>query len=238
METGVQNSFIPHDATLSTERHRERDGSLIGLIMLVSIVLMIISLVLAAGVFMYKQYLDKSSASKIEQLRVAKAQFDQSLIQEFSRLDDRMQEADMILGNHIAPSAFFHMLENNTLKTVSFRFLDFEASSADGMAIKMDGVAESVNSVALQAELFSKVGIIRNPIFSDIDRQIDGVHFSFTATIDPTAINYVRSVTEGRLDLSGTAPIPTASSANPASAPSAPVPATTFPASQPVRSQQ
>jgi len=169
------------------------------LVMLVSIVLLVASLALAAGVFLYQQYLDTSSKSKVNQLQVAKAQFDPALIQEFSRLDDRMRDADMILGSHIAPSVFFHMLEANTLTTVSFRSLDFQSAGDQGMTLKMDGIAQSVNSIALQADFFSKVGIITSPIFSNIDRQMDGVHFSFSAIVNSAAILYAQVASAGTL---------------------------------------
>ncbi|MDO8552403.1 MAG: hypothetical protein Q7S01_02600 [bacterium] len=190
METGIKNSFIPHDVSQPASAERVREGSLLDLVVLVSVVLLVASLVLAAGVFLYQQYLDQSSASKINQLKIAKAQFDPALIEEFSRLDDRMRDADTILGSHIAPSVFFHMLEANTLKTVSFRSLDFETGNEDGMTIKMDGIAESVNSIALQADYFSKVGIITSPIFSNINRQLDGVRFSFSGIVNAPSIRY------------------------------------------------
>ena len=58
----------------------------------------------------------------------------------------------------------------------------------------MAGVAQSVNSIALQAQIFSKNGIITSPIFSGIERQIDGVHFDFNALVNPAAINYVQEL--------------------------------------------
>jgi hypothetical protein len=215
METGIQNSFIPRDASQPTERKRDMDVSLFGLVTLVSIVLLIASSALAAGVFLYQQYLEKSNTSKINQLKIAKQQFDPSLVEVFSRLDDRMRDADTILSSHIAPSVFFHMLEANTLSTVSFRSLDFQAGNEESMSVKMEGVAESVNSIALQADFFSKVGIIKSPIFSNIDRQIDGVHFSFSASVNPSAIGYVQAVTGAGDGTESAAPVPSAPSVAP-----------------------
>ena len=127
----------------------------------------------------------------MDQLERAKAAFEPSLIQEITRLDDRMRAADIILSNHIALSVFFHMLEQVTLTTVSFRSLDFEATDPQNMTIKMDGIAKSVNSVALQADTFSKVGVIVSPIFSNINRELDGVRFSLTALLNPASLRYV-----------------------------------------------
>ncbi|MDO8522361.1 MAG: hypothetical protein Q7S08_03685 [bacterium] len=236
METGIQNTFIPHDVSQPAQRERAREGGIMDLVMLVSIVLLVASLALAAGVFLYQQYLDTSSKSKINQLNIAKAQFDPVLIQEFSRLDDRMRDADLILGNHIAPSVFFHMLEANTLTTVSFRSLDFQAGSDEGMSIKMGGIAKSVNSIALQADFFSKVGIITSPIFSNIDRQLDGVHFSFSALVNPSAIRYAQLAAAGN----GGNAVPTLSVPTAPSAAPTPTPAPEsglFP-SQPANQQQ
>ena len=105
-----------------------------------------------------------------------------------------MHAADRILEAHIAPTAFFLALEQATLQTVSFRSLDFQAPDAQHMTIKMAGIAQSVNSIALQADLFSKNGVIARPIFSNIARQLDGVHFNLSAVVNPTSIRYAALV--------------------------------------------
>src|SRR3989338_1631074 len=98
------------------------------------------------------------------------------------------------------------------------------------MAVKMEGIARSVNSIALQADFFSKVGIITSPIFSNIDRQSDGVHFSFTATVHPSAIRYAQLAAAA----GGAGIAPPAPSAQPAtqtvSFPAAPAAASPAPA--------
>ena len=63
------------------------------------------------------------------------------------------------------------------------------------MTLKMSGVAHDVNSVALQADIFGKSGVITNAIFSGINQQSDGVHFEVSALINPSAINYEGLVT-------------------------------------------
>jgi hypothetical protein len=193
MEPGMQSSFIPHDAASATPLPRDRSGGgLVEVGLLISIVLLVASGALAAAVFLYGQYAQTSGASKLDQLQRAEAAFEPSLIQQLTRLDDRMQASETILNAHLAPLAFFDALQQTTLTTVSFQTLDFEAPDPQHMTIKMSGVGEEVNSIALQADLFSKSGVITNPIFSDISRQTDGVHFTLTAAVNPTAINYVQ----------------------------------------------
>ena len=195
MEQGIQSSFIPHDAAAATPLPRMRSGGgLSELGLLISIVLLVASGALAGAVFLYGEYAQTSASSKLDQLQRAKAAFEPSLIEELTRLDDRMRTAEGVLSAHLAPTAFFDALQQSTLTTVSFQSLNFEASDLQHVAIKMSGVAEAVNSVALQADIFSKNGVITNPIFSDISRQADGVHFTLSAVVNPAAINFIQMV--------------------------------------------
>lgn len=196
METGIPPSFIPSD-TISNSNSSRASTGLPELALLVSIVLFVASGALAAGVFLYAQYLDTASASKVQQLERAKEAFKPSLIEQLMRLNDRMLAADNILGNHLAPSAFFDALQAATLSTVSFSGLDLQSPDARTVTLRMAGVAQSVNSIALQADLFSKNGVIKDPIFSGIDREPDGVHFELSAEVDPKAIGYTRTLTSG-----------------------------------------
>lgn len=190
METGIKTSFIPQDATVPRAIHAPGRTGLADLLILISIVFLVASLALAVGVFLYLQYLDTSRVAKLQQLEVARNAFEPSLIQTLTRLDDRMHVANSILKEHIAPSILFQLLERLTLQTVSFSNLTFQGGDAQNMTISMDGVAQSVNSIALQADNLSKSGVITNPLFSNIDRRIDGVHFNLTAKVNPSDVNY------------------------------------------------
>lgn len=192
METSMPASFIPHEAPV-IGRPRETTG-LPEVSLLVSIVLFVASGALAAGVFFYAQYLQTASASKVEQLERAKAAFEPALIQQLMRLEARMHSADTVLSAHAAPSTFFDALEAATLSTVSFSSLDLQSIDGRSYAVKMAGVAESVNSIALQAELLSRNGVVKDPIFSGIDREPNGVHFVLTADVDGAAIGFTRTL--------------------------------------------
>ncbi len=195
METGIQSSFIPRDAGESKSSSPRLTGAgLSDFILLITIVLFVASASLAGGVLLYKQYLLTATQSKIDQLQRAKAAFDPALIQQLTRLDDRMHAGATILGGHVAPSVFFAALSQATLTTVAFSSLNYEGSDKQHIAIHMSGIAQSVNSIALQAQVFGKNGVIANPIFSSIGRQADGVHFNLAALVNPTAINYEQSI--------------------------------------------
>ena len=197
MESGIKSSFIPADAIKPVAVRRVSRTGFADLLILLAVVGLVASVALAAGVFLYLQYLQTASASKLEQLNRAKEAFEPSLIQELTRLDDRMQAAEVVLKNHIAPTVFFHLLEQLTLQTVSYNTLDFSAADGQNVTIKMDGVAASVNSVALQADYMSKSGSITSPIFSNVNRGMTGVSFNLAAIINPLELRYSRSLGGG-----------------------------------------
>jgi len=179
--------------------------------MLVSIVLFVASIVVAAGVYLYVQFLDGQSKSKLQQLQRAKEAFQPALMQKITRLDDRMQTADQLLSAHLAPTVLFQVLQQVTLSTISFRNLNFVLDDPQNITIKMSGVAQSVNSVALQADLFSKSSLITSPIFSNINRLPDGVHFDVTGKINATPLHYTQAA--------ASAAAPTQSTSTPSAAP-------------------
>ncbi len=193
MESGIQSSFIPHDTAESIVKSVRpyKSGGLPEFLLLISIVFLVASGALAAGVFLYKQYLETASKSKFAQLERAKNAFEPTLIQQLTRLDDRMHAGEAILGSHLAPSVYFDALQQATLATISFSNLTLDAGDGAHVSVHMAGVAQSVNSIALQAQIFSKNGVITSPIFSGIDREKDGVHFNLSALVNPSAINYV-----------------------------------------------
>lgn len=191
MESGVPTSFIPQDATVAGGGNRRESGGLSELVLLIAIVSFIASAALAVAAFLYSQYLTGQSTVKHDQLQRAKNAFDPALIQQYTRLDDRMNVADEILKTHIAPTAFFSALNQLTLKTISYAGLTIETTNLKDITLKASGVARSVNSVALEADILSKSGIIVNPIFSDINRGKDGVQFDLNAEINPSNLNYM-----------------------------------------------
>ncbi|HTR18697.1 MAG TPA: hypothetical protein VMH91_01805 [Candidatus Paceibacterota bacterium] len=193
MDSPTQPTFIPHEAV--TASARRGGGGLSDLALLISITLIIISGALAAGVFLYSQYLQTSNANKLDQLNRAEASFNPSLIQQLTRLDERMNAAQTLLSTHLAPTQFFAMLEQSTVQDISFTSLSYDATNPTGITLTMSGVAGSVNSIALQAQVFSQSGIITSPIFSNIDAEPGGVHFNFSALIDPSSINYEKLIT-------------------------------------------
>jgi hypothetical protein len=197
MESGIQSSFIPQDAG-EEKIAPSRIGGGAGfseLVLLLAIVLVVASGALAGAVFVYKQYMQTSLNSKKEQLQRAKDAFDPSLIQQLTRLDDRMHAGSTILSQHVAPTVFLDALSQATLTTIQFTNMAVDATDFAHVNVKFSGVAQSINSIALQAQVLSKNGVMANPIFSGIQRAADGVHFGLTLEVNPKAIGYEQMIT-------------------------------------------
>ncbi len=216
MEVGVPNSFIPHDATTPTVSSHTGAG-LMDLVTLIAVVLFVASGALAVGSFLYLQFVNNQSVQDQNEIKAAQAAFDPSLIQQLTRLDQRMNSAETLLSAHIAPSAFFTALNKMTLSSISFQSLSFSASDPKGIALQMSGIARDINAVALQADLFGKSGVITDAIFSGINQQVDGVHFSVAGYVNPASINYAAMVT-GQSS-AGVNQLPTATSSASAASP-------------------
>src|SRR3989344_2673792 len=186
MESNIKSSFIPRDTIRDARVGRRRSSSTSDLVVLFSIVLLVASVALGVSVFLYVKFLESSLSSKQEQLGRAQASFEPALIAELNRLDDRMRTAEDLLAVHLAPSILMKTLEELTLETIAFSTMQYSAQEKAGIALEFSGVARSVNSIALQSELFGKHGAIVSPIFSNINRGPDGVSFDLTANVNPT----------------------------------------------------
>lgn len=203
-------SFIPQDAgELSSTRVRSPRVGLHELTSVIAMIVLLASLALAGGVFLYQQFLGTQLTSKRASLERAKEEFDPALITKVTRLDDRMHSASEILSMHIAPTVFLNVLSQVTLSTISFQSLDMKTNNTKNITLKMQGSARSINSIALQADVFSKNGVIKDPVFSNINQQSDGVRFNLSAIINPSSISY-----EQLLASLSNAPLPSDSNAD------------------------
>ncbi len=190
VETHTPPSFIPQDTGSLYASRRKEGGGLGELLVLSAIVLFVASLALGGGVFLYDQYLLQESARKEAMIKKNEESFQPALIREITRLDERIKSSERILSTHVAPTAIFAALQQTTLQTISFRTLNLEITDTQHISMQMAGVAQSVNSIALQADTFSKTGVINSPIFSGITRDKGGVNFKLAATVNPSFINY------------------------------------------------
>lgn len=204
MESPINSSFIPTKISLG-ERPREEYGSdAFDVIVLLGVIALVVAGTMAAGVFLYKQFLTNDLSAKKEQLNKAKKAFQPDLVRDLTRLDERISIAEGVLQSHIAPSAFFEVLNQITLKTIEYKSLEYEYSG-DALHVRMKGKAASVNGIAYQARVMSTHPAIKNPIFSINAIGKDGVEFEVELDINPDAVNFAALISAAAANAQDTA---------------------------------
>lgn len=195
MEPKFQSSFIPKGPLASSAGSnlvkRPKEKSLFGYI---GMVVFVLSVLLAGGVFGYKYYLKNRIASMEASLEQARADLDLETIEELMNLDRRIKSTKQLVSKHVVLTPLFEFLEIFTPKTL--RFNDFKYSVSDGaIKLSMKGEARGYAALAAHADIINKSEHFKDPVFSDLTLSPKGdVVFSFTATVDPNLVSYLRQV--------------------------------------------
>jgi ABC-type uncharacterized transport system permease subunit len=178
-------------------------GSSFGLINVLAFVVMLISLLIAGGAYLYRDTLSQRVDEMKSSLERAQNIFEPEFLQELQIFDRRIQAAEQILGNHIAVSPIFEVLQDITLPTV--RYIDFtyeiDTVNPNIVHVTMSGEAVSYDAVTLQADLFSKNRFIRNPIFSNFSLARTGnVEFDLMFDVSRSLVNFEQKIERSSLN--------------------------------------
>jgi hypothetical protein len=198
--------FIPDKAPVSSESGMVGSGGGLGdILMLIAIILLASSLAIAAGVFLYASYINKSLADKQQSLERVRDSFDKKTIEDLKLLDAQLRAAKDVLQKHSAVSELFKALEVLTLRSVQLTNFTYRVDSDNSIKLEMDGKALTVNAVALQSKILgANRHVIQNPIFSNLDLEDDGVSFNIRAEVNPDFVNFsnvvLKRMNEGVID--------------------------------------
>lgn len=192
MDTKFQSSFIPKQPV--NEPARSSSGS--NIFFLISFLIFIIACVGAGTVYFWDKQMDNKITSVNNNLNSLRSSFDQNTIKDFTNLNNKINAANYLLRQHIAPSVLFSIIGDTTLKNVRFTSFKYSNAGGDKISISMAGEAKSYESVVLQSSAFLNPklrNVFRNTIFSDPDLNANGkAVFSFTTGVDPILLNYYK----------------------------------------------
>ena len=199
MDPQVSTSFIPKKQFDGGSNRSRGLVGVGGLVLLIAILIFIAALVAAGGVFTYKKLLTQSIASMSASLALNEKAYDPGVIQELSRSDARINEAQGLLGKHLAPSAIFAYLGMQTLERVQFTTFSYSLKQDGSADIALGGVADSFSTVALQSDQFSASKVLKDVVFSgvNIDSATGQVAFSVSANLAASVINYAKTLNAG-----------------------------------------
>ena len=113
----MQTSFIPKKPIIESQS----TGSGVSLFLLLSIILFIVALALAGGVWLWKGALVSQIEKDKAALVAAKDSYEEATINPLIRLDSRIEQSKLLLAKHIAVSPVFIMLEKNVLRNIQLK---------------------------------------------------------------------------------------------------------------------
>ena len=190
----MQTSFIPKKPV----NESRVEGGGISLFLLVGIIVFIVSLAMAGGIWMWKSSLIKQIADNKEALVAARASYEEGTINALIRLDERIKQGSILLNKHIAVSPVFLLLEKNVLQNVRLKTMKFSYAADNKIKIDLAGSARNYGVLSKQLEAFGAENLrqfISQPVISDFSPTQDGsVSFNFTALVDSRLISYTNSL--------------------------------------------
>jgi hypothetical protein len=137
--------------------------------------LLFLSLACSAGVFFYKQELEKQLVAAKEELGGKSTSENEKKITELEAFYHKLQTAELLIQNHRAPSKLFSELEKITKKSVQLTSLSYAYDPGFDIELEMTASTDELMSVLLQKKklleesMFSVVAV--NSISTTLDTQ-------------------------------------------------------------------
>ncbi len=191
METKFQTSFIPKKNSAGEEAYSYKRP--FGSFLIIAICIVALSILLAAGTFVYKAILQRSANSKVAELQDIEQQFNTTQIDAVVRFADKLDSANKLLDTHVAVTPIFTLLQENTLQNLQFTELNYTYLATNKIAVSMKGIAKDFGVIAKQSDAFSEVtgSSFASPLFTDLNFDETGnATFSFLTTVDPNLVLY------------------------------------------------
>ncbi len=157
----------------------------------VGMIIFLCGMILAVGVFIYKDMAQRDLDAKRTQLEQEKSSFSQGDILGLRALDRRISVAQTLLDQHLAPSVVFEMLEERTQTDVQFVEFAYTRRESGSVELVFDGKALRFNTVGLQSQQLANAPELASVIFSDVDIDVeDNVNFTITSEADTSELAY------------------------------------------------
>ncbi|MEO5646479.1 MAG: hypothetical protein ABIO57_01765 [Candidatus Paceibacterota bacterium] len=198
MEPIVSTSFIPKRPVSSEPISQSRTtGGSVGVLSLLTFVIILATGLSFAGVYLYKQALEKQKADLQVKITQAQEGLGTSFVTDMKQLSQRINGVKTLIANHVVVSPIFAALQATTLQTVQYQNFTYDFTTDPGTNAKMvqvtiTGVAKNYATLALQSDAYAKSNLINNPIFSNltVDDKTQQVGFKLLFTVDPNNLSY------------------------------------------------
>ena len=194
MDPKFQTSFIPKKPMIpgSMGMPVKKTKSVLSNI---AIFLVIVTVLLSAGAFLYEKKLIKDNEQKKQKIQKEITTFDPEITNRLIVLKSRIDSAKELLANHLALTKFFELLNANTISTVQFKDFTYNGSPGKPLAVKLSGIAKSYNDLVFQSDTMLANPNLSNVAFSGFGLDKDGnVIFIMDAEINPSYVSYQKAI--------------------------------------------
>ncbi len=168
MDNEFRTTFIPKQPIVQQSAQTSAPVSKpVGIIFVVSMIIFIVSIVIAGGTYFYKSYLTKDVANLAVSLERVQKTLDPNAIKEFTVMDKRLRNAETLLNQHNVTYPLFNVLRTTTLPTVRYTKMDLSFNEAGNLAVTLSGESDGYRSIALQSQALSQNADLNDTIFSN-----------------------------------------------------------------------
>ncbi len=177
-----KTSFIPKQTFRSVPGRVSHTQAHFNVPSFIGMIIFLCGMILAVGVFLYKDYSEKALVSKKQELQDIKNSFNRDDIEALRALDRRITIASSLLYGHLSPSLVFDALELRTQHDVGFTDFSYARGESGTAEVVLKGTALRFNTVGLQSKGLADTEVLASTIFSDVNVGEDGmIHFTATS---------------------------------------------------------
>lgn len=196
MEQEFRTTFIPKKPIVTPTASLGNPVSKpVGIIFTVSLIIFIISIAIGGGVYLYKSYLEKQVTDLVSQLEILQRNIDPNVIKEFTIMDKRLKNSELLINQHAVVSPLFAVLRNTTLPTIRYSKLDISFNDSRDLEVTMSGESDGYRSIALQSQALAKNANLKNTIFSNFVVTPKGrVAFDVAFTVPTTDLAFTKNI--------------------------------------------
>lgn len=197
MEQEFRTTFIPKKPIVQTTVSSSGPVSKpVGIVFVVSLLIFIVSIALGGGVYLYKSYTQQQVDELAVSLNKVQKNLDPNAIKEFSVMDKRLRNSEVLLNQHRVIFPVFNVLGATTLPTVRYTKLDVSYGESGDLQVNLSGESDGYRSIALQSQALAQNADLQDTIFSNFVVTPKGrVSFDLAFTVPKSDLAFTKNIT-------------------------------------------
>ena len=194
MEPRFQTSFIPKKPIGSPDGSGVKIVHSTNLFSVIATVIFIITVLMAGGLYFYKNILANQIKESEKKLAEAQDAYALSSIKELLDVSARITSANSLLNKHVAVSKVLVLIGDLTVRKLRFTDLTYTIKN-NIPTVAISGEVQTYNALAEQQDKFLKNEFIKNPTFSNFNLGDNGyIIVDFSTNIDPNFVSYKSTI--------------------------------------------